>query len=68
MSCLIKHHVMNTCWESGVTAPRILNLENKWKSLVSFTLRLFYSHGKIIKKIGYLYRFLHIYIILDEVS
>jgi hypothetical protein len=35
-SCLIKHHVMKTYWDGG-TAPHILNLYTRWRSVVSFT-------------------------------
>jgi hypothetical protein len=35
--CLTKHHDMKTYWESGAVAPRILNLGDRWRWVVSFT-------------------------------
>jgi hypothetical protein len=29
--CLTNYHAMKTYWESGCTAPRILNLCTRWK-------------------------------------
>jgi len=39
MSCLIKHHTMETNWESGDIAKRIVNLGTRWRWEVTFTLR-----------------------------
>jgi hypothetical protein len=40
--CLIKHHTMKTCWESGGAAPHILNLSTRWRLVVSFMSWLLY--------------------------
>jgi hypothetical protein len=34
---LTQHHTMKTYWGSGCTAPRILNLGNRWRRVVSCT-------------------------------
>jgi hypothetical protein len=41
--CLAKHHAMKTSWRSGGIAPRILNLDTRWRLEVSFTSRPLYS-------------------------
>jgi hypothetical protein len=44
--CLTKHHAMNTYWESGGIAPRILNLGTRYKWVVSFTPLSLYSGAR----------------------
>jgi len=44
--CLTKHHAMKTYSESGGIAPPILDLDTRWRWVVSFTPRPFYSQGK----------------------
>jgi len=36
---LIKHQAVKKYWGSGRIAPRILNLEARWRWVVSFTHR-----------------------------
>jgi hypothetical protein len=43
--CLTQHHAMNTYWDSGSIAPRILDLGTRWKWVVSFTPRPLYTQG-----------------------
>jgi hypothetical protein len=43
---LTKYHAVKTFWGSGGTAPRILNLDNKWSKMISFTLWSLYPRGK----------------------
>jgi hypothetical protein len=38
-NCLIKHYAMKLYTGSEGTAPRILNLDNRWRLVVSFTPR-----------------------------
>jgi len=40
---LIKHHTMKTYWGNGDISPRILNLDNRQKWVVSFTPRPLFS-------------------------
>jgi hypothetical protein len=42
---LTEHHAMKSCWGSWGIAPRI-DLGIRWKLVVSFTPRLFYTRGK----------------------
>jgi hypothetical protein len=44
--CLTNHCAMNTYWESGGIIPRILDLDTRWRWVVSFTPRPFYPQGK----------------------
>jgi len=44
--CLPKHHAMKTYWGSWGIAPHILDLGIRWRWVVSFTPRSFYSQGK----------------------
>jgi hypothetical protein len=44
--CLTKHHAMEAYWGSGGTAPRILDLDTRWRWVVSFTTRPLYLQGK----------------------
>jgi len=37
---------MKTYWENGGAAPRILNLDTRWTSVVSFKPRPLYLWGK----------------------
>jgi len=37
---------MKAYWGSGGMALRIINLVNRWRRVVSFTLRKLYSRGK----------------------
>jgi len=46
ISCLIKHHEMNTYWGSGCISPCILNLGTGGRWMISFTPRPLYSRGK----------------------
>jgi hypothetical protein len=50
--CLAKHHAMKTYWGSGDVAPHVLNLGTRWRWVVSFTPRPFYSQGKSLVAIG----------------
>jgi len=43
---LTKHHAMKTCWWSGGIAPRILDLNTRWRWTVSFTPRPIYTQKK----------------------
>jgi hypothetical protein len=45
--CLNKHHAMKTYWGSEGIAPRI-NLDARWKWMISFTLRPLYPGVKNI--------------------
>jgi hypothetical protein len=40
---------MKSYWRSGGIAPRILNLDTRWRGVLSFTVRLLYPRGKIMK-------------------
>jgi hypothetical protein len=44
--CLTKHHATKAYWGSGGIAPRILDLGNRWRLVVSFTPRPLYPLGK----------------------
>jgi hypothetical protein len=44
--CLTKHQAMKTYWERGVTAPRILKLDTRWRWAVSFTPQQLYVREK----------------------
>jgi hypothetical protein len=44
--CLTKHHAMKMYWGSGSIAPRILDLDTRWRWVVSLTPRPLYSQGK----------------------
>jgi hypothetical protein len=43
---LTEHHAIKAYWESGDTAPRILNLGTRLRWVVTFTSRPLYSQGK----------------------
>jgi hypothetical protein len=43
---LTEHHAMKAYWGSEATALHILDLRNRWRGVVSFTLWRFYSQGK----------------------
>jgi hypothetical protein len=43
---LTKHHAMKMYWGSGGIAPHILDLDTRWRQVVSFTLRPLYLQGK----------------------
>jgi hypothetical protein len=40
--CLTKNHIMKVYWVREGIAPRILNLDAKWRLVVSFTPRPLY--------------------------
>jgi hypothetical protein len=40
--CLFKHHDVKKYWGSGGIAPRILNVGNRWRWVVSFALQPVY--------------------------
>jgi hypothetical protein len=44
--CLTNHEAMETYGGVEVTAPRILDLGTRLRSVVSFTLRSLYSQGE----------------------
>jgi hypothetical protein len=44
--CLTKHHAMKTYWESGDTAPRILDLDTRWRWVVGYTPSPLYFQEK----------------------
>jgi hypothetical protein len=41
-----EHHAMKVYWGSGDVAPRILDLGNRWRWVVSFTCQPLYPQGK----------------------
>jgi hypothetical protein len=43
---LTEHNTIKACWESIGIAPHILDLDTRWKWVVSFTLRPLYPQGK----------------------
>jgi hypothetical protein len=43
---LTKHHAMKTYWRSGGIAPRILDLDTRWRWVDSFMPRPLYHQGK----------------------
>jgi hypothetical protein len=43
---LTEHCTMKAYWGSGCIAPRILNLDSRWRRVVSFTPRTLYPQGK----------------------
>jgi hypothetical protein len=43
---LTMYHAMNTYWGSGCIAPFILDFGTRWRWMVSFRPRPFYSQGK----------------------
>jgi len=44
--CLIKHQATKTYWGSGGISSSILNLDTRWRWVVSFTLRPLYPRVK----------------------
>jgi len=44
--CLTKYHAMKTCWGGGGMSLHILNIDIRWKWMVSFTLRPVYLRDK----------------------
>jgi hypothetical protein len=48
--CWTKHHTMKTYWGSGGIAPCILDLDTRWRWVVSFTPRPLYPQGKMVKR------------------
>jgi hypothetical protein len=44
--CSTKHYAMKTYCGSGGIAPRILNLDTRWRWVVNFTPRALYPQGK----------------------
>jgi hypothetical protein len=44
--CLTKHHAMKTYWGSEGVAPCILDLDTRWRRVVSFMPRPLYPQGK----------------------
>jgi len=44
--CLIKQHAMKTHWVNVSTTPPILNLNTRWRWVVSFMSWLLYLYGK----------------------
>jgi hypothetical protein len=46
------HHAVKTYWESGGTAPRILNLGTGWRWVVSFAPRQIYPRHPLDRSLG----------------
>jgi hypothetical protein len=46
MLSLTEHHALEADWESGDIAPRSLDLDTRWRWVVSFTPLPFYRQGK----------------------
>jgi hypothetical protein len=51
---LTTHHAHEVIWGSSGIAPRILNLDTRWRWVVRFTPRSLYPRGKSVLPIGYL--------------
>jgi len=49
MHCLIEHHTMKTYGRSGSIAPRITNLDTRWRWVVSFILQPLYRGNKALR-------------------
>jgi hypothetical protein len=51
--CLIVHYAQKIMGEGGDMAPRILNLNTRWRSVVSFTSRpLYYRRNSLWNQLG----------------
>jgi hypothetical protein len=46
LSASTEHHVIKAYFRSGGKVPRILDLDTRWRWVVSFTSRSFYPQGK----------------------
>jgi hypothetical protein len=44
--CLTRHQARKVYWENGSTTPCILDLDTKWRWVLSFTPRPLYPQGK----------------------
>jgi hypothetical protein len=49
---IVQHHAVKTYWRSGGIALRILNLDTRWRWVVSFTSRPLYPRYPVDRRLG----------------